>query len=83
MPAAAQAEHESRRLHCFAVLGRRRHVELACDSFRSWQQVAASVSSDDVVWRCKPGGSGQPEHEDAHDRRLGRLQRAGEDFGEG
>ena len=48
MPAAAQAEHASRRLHCLAVLGRRRHVELACDSFRSWQQVAASVSSGDA-----------------------------------
>ena len=46
MPVAAQAGHASRRLHCFAVLGRRRHVELACNSFRSWQ-VSASVSSGD------------------------------------
>ena len=46
MPADAQAEHVSRRLQCLAVLGRRRHVELACDSFRSWQ-VSAPVSSGD------------------------------------
>ena len=46
MPAAAQAEHAGR-LDCFAVLGRRRHVELPFDSFRSGQ-VSTSVSSRDA-----------------------------------